>query len=631
MSRGRFDILVKGLEDVYISDNPTYTFFSSVYKTPSYTTFTTSEVSTPLHRAGFGRRFRISLESLKGDIINNIFIRFVFPYKEGSFVFSKYVIYTMFNYIDLYIGGQLIERLTGDFMYHYMRLKSSEDDWTNILINTRTTEFINPSIPFTNACIIPIPFYFYKKNYLGIPIGALSHQHVELEMYLKPIYTLLNNAYNITKSSIDTIGYDITGISAISETTTVSDKSIFSKKHMYAIRQTQLQKETIPVTESREVNLAFTNSVSNITVCSLIFGSTQSRYDSFMEKFYDYNWTEVDLDYYINTLNASINLLILLDESIGSYIPEVMIQEYNVASSRIMQDLRVYSNLILSNSLICYSNILAAQAAGGTTIGDLLNASALLRTAALALEPQCLLTLDITKISSNLAKNATVSEVNIQLNFTNPVKELFIFIKNDPSLSFNDYRHAYYDFKNRYRTYYENNYDYTQYQHLESACLRFNNEIAFDHDYMYLQSYEPYKNYPTASYVRGFINFRNVTSNVQYPDITDYPFYYMYSFSMYPQNSYPSGQVNFSRIRYKNLALRLYPSSHIRFARIYARSYNVLVVNDGIAGLMFTNNSDYDYKFDMNNISDGSNGIFTTLAVEPGPPPPPIDPGPIVM
>jgi hypothetical protein len=268
-----------------------------------------------------------------------------------------------------------------------------------------------------------------------------------------------------------------------------------------------------------------------------------------------------------------------------------------------MKDILLYSDLMSSNSILYTSNIISARTDGAP--GPLLpvvNAGRVMENfASPNFENQCEYTYDICKIASNVAKNASLSEVTIPINFTNPVKELFIFIKNDPSLTVHDYRHAYYDFKNRYRTYYENNYDYTQFQHIESACLRFNNQIAFDHDYMYLQSYQPYISYPTASYVRGFTNFTNYTAEDKYPSITEFPFYYMYSFSMYPQNSHPSGQVNFSRIRNKNLSLRLYPSSHIRFARIYARSYNILVVNDGVAGLMFTNKSDYDYTFDMTN------------------------------
>ena len=111
---------------------------------------------------------------------------------------------------------------------------------------------------------------------------------------------------------------------------------------------------------------------------------------------------------------------------------------------------------------------------------------------------------------------------------------------------------------------------------------------------------QPYISYPNSWYVRGIINYTDYAAVDRYFSTTELAGnMYMYSFSMYPQNSYPSGQVNFSRILDKKLSLRLYPSSHVRYARIYARSYNVLVVNDGVAGLMFACNSDYDSEFEM--------------------------------
>ncbi len=63
----------------------------------------------------------------------------------------------------------------------------------------------------------------------------------------------------------------------------------------------------------------------------------------------------------------------------------------------------------------------------------------------------------------------------------------------------------------------------------------------------------------------------------------------MYSFSLYPELYYPTGQVNMSRISHKLLTLDIDPltGTDDNNTRIYAVNYNILRVANGIAGLKF--------------------------------------------
>jgi hypothetical protein len=63
----------------------------------------------------------------------------------------------------------------------------------------------------------------------------------------------------------------------------------------------------------------------------------------------------------------------------------------------------------------------------------------------------------------------------------------------------------------------------------------------------------------------------------------------MYSFSLYPELYYPTGQVNMSRIFHKLLTIQINPinGSDDNNTRVYAMNYNVLRVESGLAGLKF--------------------------------------------
>jgi hypothetical protein len=68
-------------------------------------------------------------------------------------------------------------------------------------------------------------------------------------------------------------------------------------------------------------------------------------------------------------------------------------------------------------------------------------------------------------------------------------------------------------------------------------------------------------------------------------------YFYTYSFALKPEDAFPSGQVNMSRIISKLININTTPSEVAREVRIYAVNYNILRVNGGIAGIIFNDNS----------------------------------------
>ena len=63
--------------------------------------------------------------------------------------------------------------------------------------------------------------------------------------------------------------------------------------------------------------------------------------------------------------------------------------------------------------------------------------------------------------------------------------------------------------------------------------------------------------------------------------------YYIHSFALAPEEAFPSGTLNFSRLDSATLKLSLHPTSDT--LQVYARNYNVLRVSQGMGGLVFSN------------------------------------------
>jgi hypothetical protein len=63
--------------------------------------------------------------------------------------------------------------------------------------------------------------------------------------------------------------------------------------------------------------------------------------------------------------------------------------------------------------------------------------------------------------------------------------------------------------------------------------------------------------------------------------------FYMYSFCLDPENPNPTGHINFGRISDQVLNLNLVLNPLPRVIRVYARSYNIFIVEKGIAKVLF--------------------------------------------
>lgn len=160
-------------------------------------------------------------------------------------------------------------------------------------------------------------------------------------------------------------------------------------------------------------------------------------------------------------------------------------------------------------------------------------------------------------------------ENQIKLEFINPVKELYIVVQDMSKVQSNLYLgNDWFNYEN------SSNAD-VNYQHLRSLKLDFNNETMIDDsvaDALFLNYLQP----------------MNRHTRVPQRKI------YNYSFSIDPENYLPTGQVNMSRIINKLLTLNLnYSANGEREIRIYAKSYNILRVENGLSGMLFIDNNVY--------------------------------------
>lgn len=155
---------------------------------------------------------------------------------------------------------------------------------------------------------------------------------------------------------------------------------------------------------------------------------------------------------------------------------------------------------------------------------------------------------------SQFEMERTEIEKSVMLKFSHPVKELYFIAQNDQYVD-----------ENRPLIF----------EKINNVQLSFNNNMIIDADHKFITYQQPLMNHINSPTVLG------VTA------VT--PIFGMYSFSNNPERYISSGQVNMSRISHKLFTIKLEPTTATgkNKVRVYAKNFNVLRFQSGLAGLKF--------------------------------------------
>jgi hypothetical protein len=172
----------------------------------------------------------------------------------------------------------------------------------------------------------------------------------------------------------------------------------------------------------------------------------------------------------------------------------------------------------------------------------------------------------IEQVQLNLVSiNLTSIDNVIQLNFNHPVKELIWVIRDN--FVFTKVKgggNEWFNFSNK--PYY---LDLDPEDPMQEAILWLEGNYRFwpPREAKYFREVQPYKRHS------------NVPDN----------FIYVYSFSLKPEEFQPSGTCNFSRLDNVQLNVKVVEGLSDPEINIFGPNYNILVIADGLAGLMYGN------------------------------------------
>jgi hypothetical protein len=196
------------------------------------------------------------------NIVGNYSLVYIRPENDNTYRLPLYVKQIRWNtstptkmikYADLIIGGQTIQRITGDYIYMYNQLNYTDNDTNFTLVPTT----LHNSYPIVNDATydsytnfqkykIQLPFYFKDHPSLAIPTCGLDVHIIEVKLKLKPAdeltveYDTGLSTYNTTSITCDMIPRNMSLYCDFVYVTEDEKNFIRTRPIEYVITQTQV-------------------------------------------------------------------------------------------------------------------------------------------------------------------------------------------------------------------------------------------------------------------------------------------------------------------------------------------------------------------------------------------------------
>ena len=280
MGGGLMQLVAYGAQDVYLTGNPQITFFKVVYR--RHTNFAVEAIAQTFNGTpALGNRVSSTI-SRNGDLLSRVYLGLPLKYNDNckwdessgdltlgleSGELTSAVgfddrdpntnAFSIFKNVEVEIGGQRIDRHTGEWMHLWTLLSHNVDQYELL------ERMMSPDNP---TSYIPLQFWFCRNPGLALPLIALQYHEVKINIEFQNAEC---TCFCFGKDSCT----DTKTVSCCSQVTLWCDyvyldtderRRFAQTSHEYLIEQCQFQQETLNGSGSRNVTLNFNHPVKEL-------------------------------------------------------------------------------------------------------------------------------------------------------------------------------------------------------------------------------------------------------------------------------------------------------------------------------------------------------------------------------
>jgi len=281
MGGGLMQLVAYGAQDIYLTGQPQITFFKSVYR--RHTNFAIESILQTINgQPNAGNRVSVTV-SRNGDLLKNLWIQYVpngfVSASAGSFTMPADFGHALLDYLELEIGGQLIDRQYGRWLTIWRDLtecnpvgqqgqvsstgaeppiNSTSGTQDELSVQGFSTKYQrmsythqgNQNEPLTDMssaptdAYIPMRFWFCRNPGLAIPLIALQYHEVKFNINFQQLSQIFV-APNGVPTTLNVTGYQsITVYADYVYLDTTERRQFAQNAHEYLIDQLQWQNDS---------------------------------------------------------------------------------------------------------------------------------------------------------------------------------------------------------------------------------------------------------------------------------------------------------------------------------------------------------------------------------------------------
>ena len=275
---GRVQLETSGPQDAFFTDDPEYTYFIKNFQ--KHTNFAPFFVDLDVEGGvEFGNTIRCTIPQNQGDLLKTVSMKVELSSIQQNLVgtiegigYVESIGHAMIEYVEILIGGQVIQRIPSDFLAIYSDNYVTQTKQHNLakLIGKPPLEFSGTNVRQAKIAgylglattdtkyFVDIPFYFYNNSELAVPLCAITGQEIEIVIKLRDLKDCVwgydttdpanSNSIFYLGDFVQTKGL-IKSLKLTTEMVSLDEEEkqmISSKKMDYIITQIQESKSIIP-------------------------------------------------------------------------------------------------------------------------------------------------------------------------------------------------------------------------------------------------------------------------------------------------------------------------------------------------------------------------------------------------
>lgn len=280
---GELQLMSSGPQEKFFTLDPDYSHFLESFK--KHTNFSNEYVDLdPENEADFGSTVKFKIPQNQGDLLKTLSLKVTLPLIPlgQSTCYIESAGHALIEYVDLIIGGKVIQRLTSDWLQIYSEHfvtqtkqlaleeligkfpeRTAHRRVSNNLVVARNALGNGEDISF----FVDLPFYFYNHPELAIPLCAINRQEVEVEFKLRTAQEIVIKI-NGTKANVSGLTLKIKDFQLCAEVVHVDcEERIKMQKSRRDYLITQIQQNVFDIASgvnTGQFKLDFVNPVKEL-------------------------------------------------------------------------------------------------------------------------------------------------------------------------------------------------------------------------------------------------------------------------------------------------------------------------------------------------------------------------------